>query len=127
MAVSLCMRSKFACPQVFLQFCLNLCDVDSDVLESSVNSTLRPHFRTGSDIALQPLAGVLKQGYQDCLRQERAHGQQGADVPLTQKRKNSHGLDIVNWTTRDLTQDTVRCCISLLSGVQHFIPQFTST
>lgn len=69
------MRSKFACPQVFLQFGLTLCDVDNGVLESRVNSTLLSHFRMVSDIALQPLAGVLKQGYQDCLRQETAHGQ----------------------------------------------------
>lgn len=87
--------------------------MDSGVLKSSGNSTLWSYFRAGSDTALQPLAGVLKQGYQDCLRQEAARGQKGADVPQTRKRKHSHGLDMVNWTTRDLTQDIVRCCISL--------------
>lgn len=87
LAVSLCMRSNFVCPQAFLQFGLDLCDVDSGVLESCVNSTLRSHFRTGSHIALQPLAGVSKQGYQDYLIQEAAHGQQGADVPWAQKKE----------------------------------------
>lgn len=81
MAASFCTRNKFACPQVFLQFGLNFCDVDSGVLESSVNSITAVSLQKGVRHYIATTAGVLKQGYQDCLKQDAVQGQQGADVP----------------------------------------------